>query len=368
MSRPRLASANWNQVMVPEVQFLPPVAEIRKERVLHVALRDVREKQPGLEKALREISSMYAEVDWVDEEQRGGRYRVVERMLGLSVFRPTLVFMQLQRKILEPPDIIALRALCDPNVVIVNLDGDQHFEPDSPERAWFVELGAVCDASLVVNTKHPAEYLRLGVKNPGYLQIGTDDRWRAVPKAEQLPAPPIVWLCNAYTGNPAYAHRRKLVEHLDRTYGPKVFGVYGSGWEGLRCGHQFVSQTDESRIYSAAKAAISSSIRSDLPRYTSDRLFRILKSQCIALVEEFPDMRGLGLHHGETCLEWSTVEELDELINEILMRLLLDDNMIDGLRWEIGNNAGQLAREYHIWDARMPELAAIMETVRSKRR
>jgi len=352
----RTAGPDWPRVLVPAVGAMPPAAHgAPKERVLHIALRTSSELQPGLEEALRGISSQYRDIDWMAVGDVGDR---LNRVLALAAdIAPTLVFMQLQTAgVLEPHHVRALRGLCDPNAVIVNWDGDQHYEPCSPERRWFAELGRVCDTSLVVNTDHPHKYATMGVRHPGYLQIGTDYRW-APGREPRKGTPWVVLLAGCYPHLPAYEARRQIVARLSK--GPPIsFGVYGAGWK-RPYGRPMLRQAEEAPVYAGCKAAISMSIRNDLPRYTSDRLFRALMAGALVLVEAFPDMEGLGLVDGENCLVWTTPEGLEASIAAVL-------------KWpepygRVRSAGAMLAATYHTWEARMPELLAIVAAVREAR-
>lgn len=354
--------ASDSNPLVPAVGCLPMAREditAPKERVLHIALRDTREQQPGLARALRSIADGYAEVDWVQCEKIGP-HSLDGAILGcVKRMRPTLVFMQLQRKSPVTTHLIAnLRALCDPSVVIVNWDGDQHYEAMAPERAWFRELGAVCDTSLVVNTAHPELYARAGVRNPGYLQIGIDPLLYHPQVVPTPNTPATVMLASAYGGYPAYERRRAIVATLEKCYGAGAFGVYGSGWSGPSA-RPFLNQDHEAGVYSAALAAVSMSIRADLPRYSSDRLFRALASGAYVLVERFPDMEGLGLVDEVNCRAWTGWAELE--------RHIIDAEPRYSWYARIRSAGAELARTYHTWEARMPELLYVVDTVRASR-
>lgn len=356
---PRLAGPSWPDVLVPAPGALPPALDgAPAERVLHVALRTAFERQPGLEAALRSIAIEYGEVDWAQNHSEVGQV-AREAMRVAAAIAPTLVFLQLQTPgVLKPREIDAIRARCAPNVVIVNWDGDQHFAPADSQRAWFAELGASCDTSLVVNTQHPHEYAEMGVRHPGYLQIGTDARWAPAPPAADVPS--VVLLAGCYQHTPAYGRRHAIVARLSARLGAQRFGVYGSGWTGA-CAHRILQQEQEAPVYSAAHAAISMSIRADLPRYTSDRLFRALAAGALVLVERFPDMAGLGLQHGVNCIVWVEDEDLEERIAEVLADPFAA--RYSGIRAQ----GAQLAASLHTWAARMPELLAIVEAVRVRR-
>jgi hypothetical protein len=358
--------ASDDNPLVPAVGCFPmAMAAAPPERVLHLALRDAREKQPGLARALKSISSEYVDVDWTRWEAFGGDKLRDVILTAARVLRPTLVFMQLQRKSPVTTHVIAdLRALCDPSVVIVNWDGDQHYEANAPERAWFRELGSLVDTSLVVNTKHPEVYRRLGVRNPGYLQIGIDGEIYREHYKHEVRVPPVVMLANRYEGYPAYQSRRDVADTIEREWGSNLFGVYGAGWTGPSA-RPFLSQVDEAPVYTASSHAISMSIRNDLPRYTSDRLFRALACGAYVCVERFPDMEGLGLVDGVNCRFWTGIEELCS------HALLVDGNRVDHAVHQrycsIRKAAAELAHTHHTWDARMPELLWIVDQVRAAR-
>jgi hypothetical protein len=279
------------------------------------------------------------------------------------MIRPTLVFMQIQRVSPITAELVEqLRGCCDPDVVIVNWDGDQHHEPDAPQRAWFRELGQACDTSLVVNTAHQPIYAAAGVRNPGYLQIGIDpDIYK--PTDPTPCTPQVVLLASRYGGYAAYKHRQDIADTLEKTYGGNVFGVYGSGWSGPS-GRPMVAQTQEAGIYNAAGVAVSMSIRNDLPRYTSDRLFRALASGAYVAVERFPDMEGLGLVDEVNCEFWTGWGELQDII----LRVSDSGHYRETARQvDLRYQARLLAHTYHTWDARMPELLYIVDAVRAAR-
>jgi hypothetical protein len=349
----RQACAEWPAILNPELGCYPLASDASgPERVLHIALRDDFEPQPALERALRSIAYPYVQVDWQAEERRGRLFDVL--MASVKPLRPTLVFAQVQRAGAIPGPLMAkVRDYCDPSCVIVQWDGDMHNEPEDAGRRWFVELGRECDCNLTVAAQ--------GVNHPGYLQIGVEERWYH-PSTPTPGVPPIVLLAGNYpslANNPGgYASRLDIARRLQDAYGPEGFGLYGSGWQGWPCAHPFVRQAEEAGIYAAARAAISSSIRCDLPRYTSDRLFRMLASGAVCLVERFPDCEGLGLEHGINCFLWEDWEMLDAII----MRLGILTNAGPIVR------AGAIALSAdHTWQARVPELLACVYAVREAR-
>ncbi len=359
-------------LLVPPAGKMSPLSNMwhAGERVLHVALRDLREGQPGLARALRSITTRgdaYADVDWIAAESRGGDHLVNEVLGAAQRLKPTIVFMQLQRQTAITRAVVAkIREVSAQNVVIINWDGDQHFEPRDPQRNWFVELGHACDTSLVVNTKHPAEYRMLGVVRPGFLEIGVDGEiYKPNTEVFQTAAPSVVLLASNYSMTPAYGPRLHVVRELQSGMGA-MFGVYGNGWRGWASGHPCLNQADEAARYRSCVAAISMSIRNDLPRYTSDRLFRALSCGALVLVERFVDMEGLGIQSGVNAFAWDTVDELKALVGASR------DKVTEG--WlasheTMGRVRGQAAAlgRLHTWDARMLELMMIVQTVRQSK-
>jgi hypothetical protein len=419
MMPPRAASSDWPRLLTPAPGCLPPAAPWRREaRVLHIALRTPYEKNPGMERDLRGIAQSYAEVDWAGCRAPD---RVATILAATAALRPTLIFMQLQcGGVLDASTVSRMRALADPTCVIVNWDGDQHHHPGSPQREWFAQLGRACDASLIPNTRHPEEYARLGAQHPGYLQVGYDPAiYRPVtpapppapvpvePRLQELPsialeparyaagpmltmaqtppvgpaptrrggpaaaalaAPgPIVLLANHY-GHSAgplslcHARRSALVAQLKAELGEQL-GLYGASWPelGIAPCSRGLLPAEEAPVYGAAAAALAISIVNNLPRYTSDRLLRMLGSGALCLVEEFPDYAGLGLEDGVNCLLWRDLDSLRPL----LQACLKPDGYPAATAIRVA--AVELAQQAHTWAARFLELLAIVDAVRASR-
>ena len=352
----RAAAPGWPHILLPAPGCYPPAAappRLHTERILHLSLYP---HEPHARLSLDTIAGCYRMVYWRGKDQ--GEL-VAEAVAAAQAIRPTLVFMQLQVPgVLEPEHIEIIRGHCAPEVVIVNWDGDQHYEPRSKEREWFVRLGRVCDTSLVVNTEHPEDYTDCGVRHPGYLQIGIDPTvFHPVPPAQGVPN--IVLLANG--GHPVHRVRTQFVHELAACFGPERFGVYGAGWDRSRiqAARPALGLHHEAPVYAAAEVALSLSARNDLPRYTSDRLLRLLASGGVPVVEEFPDSEGLGLVGGWNCLLWHGWPELAACLQTAL-------EMGQDERQAMRDAAVMQSRD-HAWPARMLELLAIVEAVRADR-
>lgn len=346
-------------MFLPEPGQRPARATPRRdERVLHVCLRVPGDPQTALANALRSLTTdggEYAEVDWRTE----GRRLVGALSHAASTIKPTLVFMQIQTPGVIAGDCINdLRQSCDPSCVVVQWDGDhRHNHVTGPDREWFVDLARGCDVNACVCTRDVEEYAEMGVKGAAYVNIGVDtDLWR--PATPDPTGPDVLFLASFYK-HLGYQTRAETVRTLSGRF-PDRFAVYGYGWPTDANHRGFVPHEREAPLYSRSLCAISNSIRTDLPRYTSDRLLRGLASGALMLVESFPDMAGLGLRSGVNCISWANVTQLCEQIATILATS-------QDLAWQyIRQQARELALT-HSWDSRMGELAYIVEAVRASR-
>jgi hypothetical protein len=360
----RCKSSDWPHLLTPEKYHLPPARmPSGDERVLHIALRGTLNLKVGLSRALRAMGVL-REVEWNNTPIEKRRDKI---MAAAKEIKPTVVLMQLERggTAVTPQLVRDLREISADGCVVVDWKEDQHHDPWQSESEWFVELGRECDVSLMTNTAHSEEFAERGVKCPGYWQTAVDcDLWR--PDCEIWPdAPKIVFLGSYYGGTEAlyvaYRYRNTMLSHVAEEFATD-FGVYGFGWRLSEIIHYpTLSNADESRVYQGAQAALSISMRNDLPRYTSDRLFRMLASGAMCLVEWFPGCEDLGLEGGVNCVLWRGEEDLMKMI-----RLVLS--------WDVTHTshmraaARQLAVDQHDWPVRVSELQAIVDGAREARR
>ena len=406
----RAPSKDWPRLLTPAPGCFPPVAPMRQtERVLHLALFPERNRFGSLPRALRSIATHYEEVDhmrvdgpadqlgvdvarptalftdaraaWAYSQQQDAapfsapvvstNYRPREIMRNSRLpdevckaaarIKPTIVFAHMQTpSALDDGNVIArLRAQCDPSCVIVQFDGDQHWTPSDWRRQWYTNLGALIDASLTSECHFQAEYARMGVRHPGFLAVAVADGWDTFSPPEACGNPPIIMLASKWACLEGYGSRLNAVALCQDWYGPAGFAVYGNNWEGTPSARPYLTAAQELGAYRDAKAALSMSIRNDLTRYTSDRLFRCLYAGAVTLVERFPDCEGLGLEHGVNCLIWSGAKELYACCQAAR-------NMPPEQSQPLRQAAKALGRQ-HTWQCRMPELLAIVDAVRAER-
>lgn len=355
----RAPSADWPTLLTPEPGCLPPsVPLLQTERVLHVALFPSADVVNALPAAFAKIGTAYEQIDWVACKSTPGL--LTRRLLEAGErLRPTLCWLQMQdASELTAETIARFRALCPPELVMLQWDGDLHWEPSSEHRRWFVELGRCLDGSLTAETQYARDYAAQGVVRPGYLQAGADLRVFS-PRTPYAMCPPIIFLASKNTGLAGYATRYATVEAMERTYGER-FAVYGHGWGWRPCARPLIPVMQEAAYYTGALAALSISIRNDVARYTSDRLIRMLCSGALCLIERFPDCAGLGLVHGENCYLWRDWNELQAQVDLILARP--DDH-----RWrQMRAAAAELGATCHTWECRMGELMAMVEAIREQ--
>lgn len=356
----RRASADWPRLLTPAYGCLPPAAAPRQtERVLHVALYPGADIFNSLPRAFSTIATAYAQIDHVACLPFPGS--LTDQMVSECYrLRPTLIWMQVQGACeLTAESVARIRAAADPYCVIMQWDGDMHWQPASAHRDWFKQLGAIIDASLTAETQFQDQYAKLGVVRPGFLEAGADDRLFH-PCPPQPGGPGVVFLANNNNAIPGgYAVRQAIVPAMTARYGAH-FGVYGHGWENCACGHGLVPITQEAVVYSSAHAALSISINNNIARYTSDRLIRMLCSGALCLVERFPDCEGLGLVDGENCLLWSSWGELMAHADAVLTTPTAP-------RWAEMRAAAAALGKLHTWDARMLEVLAITDAIRRSR-
>jgi hypothetical protein len=354
---PRVPCDDWPRVLCPAPGKLPLATPLRgDERVMNIGMACATDTQIGQKLAL---ASMAAPGGFRDLAWNTPFDPIPHICAAADEIRPTLVWMQLQGpSLIHSEGLAEIRNHCDPSVVVVNWDGDQHFEPHEAGRAWFRELSGKCDANLVANTQHPYQYAAMGMRGAGFLGPGSDHLlWRPTEPTSGTPA--IVALANHWpTLN--YDRRNSFFGLVAKEY-PGDFGIYGRNWEqypGMP-GRPYLNNEEEAGVYSAARAALSISIRNDLDRYTSNRLPYALCTGTVVLVERFLDCEGWGLVDGVNCLIWDGWNELKEQLDRIL-RTRPED-------WMEMRAAGRELGCLHSWDTRMMELQAIVDVIRSGR-
>ncbi len=352
---PRIASAD------PVIGQHPPRAPLKQERVLHWQLWTTDDPQTSMVRGLLRLGAAGHEcIRWTDleEHKRGHVFVNVVRAR-----RPSLVFLQCQDPHAIPVD--ALRQIRDdpqrdPSMVVCVWSGD--IGPGKGPWVgsgdeWQYQLASAVDLMLFTGTGQVEHHRARGMANAAYLQIGYDvDRY--------------------FPGSPGSGGH--MLTFMGQDYGAHFDGVPGSeshlrrsAVAALRSIEGFVpygggfgkpmAQVDSGNVYRASTMALSLSLTSNLGRYTSDRLLRIMACACPALVKRFADMEGMGLIDGENCIGWDTTAELVDVAQH-----WLDPSRRAALR-DLGRQGADLMKKHHTWDIRMQELQAIVNAVRGQR-
>lgn len=353
----RAPCAEWPRILNPAPGCAPPITALRRtERVLNLTPYPETGPVPSLSAALGSIAVAQATMAYVGTENE----LPAQVYAAAQTLRPTLIFGQLQHPtpLADIAFITGLREVCDPRCVIVQWNGD--YRPDGSQVRWFVDLGRIIDCSLSAETQFQSNYAAVGVRHPGFFASAADERWSTITPPQGVDAPPIVLLASHGVVPGGYDTRYAAIASCAEWYGPEKFGLYGYGWSGNWCARPYLSPAQELGAYRDARAALSISVRNDVARLTSVRLFSMLYAGALAVVERFPDCEGMGLVDGENCMLWSGTDELHACLERALV-LSADRSQ------EMRAAAKRLAREQHTWSVRMAELLAIIDAVRSSR-
>jgi hypothetical protein len=350
----------------PKVGDLPVSVDPSPERVLHVYIRTDDDPQASMAQAFREMGSRgFASVDWLSMPPHARNSACLK---ASATIRPTLVFMQIQS-----PDAIAIETIRqirmdpqrDPGCVVVLWSGDVG-PVNGPwpglQDAWSHTYAKVVDAMLYTGTGQVEIQRSRGMLNAAYLQIGFDES-RYYPSSDPSSYGTLhdaVFLGQDYGDQWAcvpdndVALRRRVVEAFASEL-PR-FCAYGGGW-----GAGYLPQSRAGDIYRGSLLALSTSLVSNLGRYTSDRMIRAMACGTTTLVKRFADMEGMGLEHGKNCLVWDTPAEAVELARHWLSPQRRDDLL------QIGRAGAKLMKERHTWGVRIRELAYIVKKLRGCR-
>jgi hypothetical protein len=355
----RMESSDWPRLLTPAPGCLPPYSPpTGAERVLHVKLANSVNPGTAMSRAL-ELLGRVATVEYRHFTPLRCQSVVLQAAHDIC---PTLVLIQLGRggTFCTPEFVAHLRGLCHPTCRVVHWDCDEyHTGPRFPDRQWWVNLGRVCDISLIPQTRDQAEYAELGVKHPGYWQVGCDLSWSADATGARRAATPIVFM-GSNMPLAGYSRRLDILRRVDDAW-PGQLTVHGRGWRGSQIAHEgHLNERDEAGVLRSATAVLCMSMHRHISRYTSDRLWRTLGAGALAFIERFTDCEALGLGHMRNCVLWDDWEELHPLLASIMSGTGLGDA---GVRASIRRGALELAMD-HSWAARMGELQAMVDVTK----
>lgn len=265
-------------------------------RIFHLGLCVGPPPFDSMRKAFVSNSTAYIELSTGEKE-------INTKAIAMArAFKPDLIFMQIQA-----PNIIFIDTIIQlkkTGAYIVNWNGD--IRATTPQ--WMVEMSEYVDKTLFTNLRDAKN-----VKNGGYLEIGYDPEIYK-PEGEALELKSVGFFGNNYGSNMFPLSRMRIQMHnlLNRQFRGH-YGVYGNNWLDAS-GNFNHSQAEEAKAYRGIKIGINLS-HFDEPKYTSDRIFRIMGSGCLCLAKEYEGMPFIDGIHLRT---WKTFPELVQLIHYYL--------------------------------------------------
>jgi spore maturation protein CgeB len=300
------------------------------KKILHLALNNLR--QNSLCDALATLGE-YKEIDWIKEQHQDNFH---QKVIDASKWAD-IVFMQLQT-----PGVITPELAKQMGGFRINWTGDVR----QPLPQWYIDLGKEIDLSLFTNTAD-VQVMREHGCRADYLQTGFDHNiFRKIPMEKKYD---IVFMGNHYHDTfPLSKLRYDMVHQLKATYGDR-FHLFGMAW-GLPSTNLMYNQEEENRVYNQSKIAINLS-HFELPRYSSDRIQRIMGAGCFCLTHWYPEMKQ----------DYSPLLNLDKWIDPIdLMRKIDHYLEYEEQREKIASTGYKLAHAKHTWHYRIKELKKLI--------
>ena len=217
-------------------------------------------------------------------------------------YKPDLVFIQIQDAGISDS---ALQALKSNGAWILNWCGDVRAR--TPQ--CYFDYARNVDLTCFSNLRDIDNMRQTGFKSD-WLQIGYDPSiYRPDPVVEK--DIDIIFMGNSFSHFPLSGLRREMVKELKRVYGDR-FKAFGSG---MPDGSYMGNQPGEAAMYRRAKIGINLS-HFDLPRYTSDRMFRMLGCGVCVLSHNYHDIKSDFIE--SQVLTWNNLSDLVRHIDFVL--------------------------------------------------
>lgn len=323
------------------VLYMPEIEPIKSQQLT---------QQKGLYDAFVRAGFDVIQFAHTIEAQKDPAKMKVDLLNLINVFKPDLCFMQLHNADLITPEAVAKMRSLQPEMVVVNWNGDYWREKLFAPR--MVELLKLVDCQLVVDNAVIEQYRQLGV---------TARYWQTAPETpnvsdiiEDTPAHDVLFLGTVYS-----EARRELVVFLDglRKRGLDV-GLYGARYpKGIKTnGITYYDYRQSHALMQKAGVVIGTMEFADTDGYVSNRLFEALQAGAVLLQQTVVNAdKHLGLINGVHYATWDTLADLDKLIEYYLRHRDLALSMAE--------RGQKYVRQYHQWDNRVDELIAILEGI-----
>lgn len=307
-------------------------------KLLHIALITDQSPQLGLRTALKRYADEYIEYSWIPKYNAGRIAELRQEVIELvRTYRPTHIFCQLQTpNIISPDDFREIKRI-NP-CYIINWTGDVR----QPTPHWYIDTAPAVDITLFTNQADVDKLKSLGLR-ADYLQIGYSPTVFNPDGGKDHSCPDIVFMGSNYNRRfPLSEQRSEMVAGLKRRYGSN-FMIFGHNWGGEV---QFLAEPSEARIYRSCRIAINQN-HFILPRFSSDRIFRIIGSGAFCASQYYPGIE-LEWEPGKHLVTWTTFEELYSLIDHYLSH--------DGERRLIASQGNYHCVTNHTWECRVKDL------------
>lgn len=214
---------------------------------------------------------------------------------------------------------------------------------------WFKTVGKNLHSTMFTNMSDVEELRREGVRSD-YLQIGFNPREYYYDQ-NRTKVPDILFLGNYYPSFPLSAYRQDTICKLKSRYKDR-FGVFGQGWNNCGISTSPLHPNQERLYYSNCKIAINLS-QVSRPRYTSDRLFRLMGSGAFCLNYKYP-LEELEFTSGVHLVDWHHHDELFDKIDYFLTN--------DGEREKIRRAGYEWVHRTCTWKSRIMDFLVILES------
>lgn len=309
------------------------------DRLLHFALLAPGSPQIALRKSLRRVAGEYREFDWYSLWNAGRIAELQGNFVKMArEFQPTLVFMQVQTA-----GILNGHVLDQVTGKKVSWCGDCR----DTTPAWAIALAPHTDLMCFSNARDVENVKRAGFPS-AFINIGFSDQVFNPHGPRREGTPEIIFLGNNYgTRFPRSVQRCKMVALLRERYGAR-FAVHGNGW-----GEEdiWLDEMTEAAAYRACRIAVGQNHYDDVPRFSSDRIFRSMGSGAFCIHNDFPGVEK-DYQIGKEIVLW---RDFEGLLKHIDYYLEHEDE-----RKEIARAGCLRTHLDHTWDGRIEELLRVL--------
>lgn len=353
----------WDGRLPARDRWIPSPAKRVVQKAAAGALRTMRFKgmmlpTDEMRTALIDALARYGPAVQINQMAEQMKYRekwqdrIIEIVTG---YEPDLLILQAQdtgvslgTRSITPETIAKLKAAM-PWMFILNWDGDSH----NPIPEYLFQIARVVDLQLIISPSMFGQYAARGIP-VGYWPIGIE---RPYLEQERGPVdgPDVLFMGTLYGFGmfPEAEFRRDAVLALSRS--GLRFDLYGRQWDkvGLQVKETGEKHAANAALMARAKMTLSISQAANLWGYTSDRLYNITATGCPALAQRFAGMEAHGYIDGQTCIAFSTIQEMVEKARFYAAH--------DQEREAIGQAGREMTHARHTWDKRLDGLWAMLE-------